>query len=322
MKRTALALTLTLALVLSAMVVGETGFLNLVFAQWDLPPPPSNPDENPPSINVLSPEANQIYNSSDVWLNFTVTKPETWLGDIGLSYGWTGKGYSGLGYFWWGRITFIKYNLDGADNVSIAANDPAWYNTILQAPYYKTLDFSFNLTELSDGPHSLIVSADGEAIYGNWNTTNVSGDSTRIDFIVNTAPPRITVTSPENKAYNTTDVPLSFTTNEPVSLMSYSLDGQENLTIAGNTTIAGLSNGLHTLTVYANDTVGNIGTSETISFTVDVPFPTTLVITASGASAVVDWRRSACLLQETQTLKVNSQENYPTLSNIQWSKCY
>ena len=59
------------------------------------------------------------------------------------------------------------------------------------------------------------------------------------------------------------------------------------MTIAGNTTLVGLSNGLHTLTVYANDTVGNVGTSETISFTVDVPFPTALVISASGVSLAV-----------------------------------
>jgi len=54
MKRTALALTLILAL----SAVAGTEFLNIVFAQFDLPPPPSNPDENPPLINVLSGSGN------------------------------------------------------------------------------------------------------------------------------------------------------------------------------------------------------------------------------------------------------------------------
>ena len=62
--------------------------------------------------------------------------------------------------------------------------------------------------------------------------------------------------------------------------MGYSLDGENNVTVAGNSTITELTNGLHNITVYAEDTFGNIGASETITFNVDVPepFPTTLVI--------------------------------------------
>jgi len=68
--------------------------------------------------------------------------------------------------------------------------------------------------------------------------------------------------------------------------MGYSLDGQETITVTGNTTLTSLSNGLHHIAVYAKDTLGNEGASETISFTVEVPelFPTTLVATASATS--------------------------------------
>ena len=100
-------------------------------------------------------------------------------------------------------------------------------------------------------------------------------------------PPSISVLSPQNMIFSTTDVSINFIVNLPTSWMGYSLDGQDNVTIAGNTTIAGLSNGLHTLTVYANDTAGNVGASETMLFTVDVPFPTALVIAASGVSLAV-----------------------------------
>jgi len=47
------------------------------------------------------------------------------------------------------------------------------------------------------------------------------------------------------------------------------LDNQANVTITGDTTLSGLSEGSHSLIVYANDTVGNTGTSETIHFSIN-----------------------------------------------------
>jgi hypothetical protein len=76
---------------------------------------------------------------------------------------------------------------------------------------------------------------------------------------------------------------LNFSINEPVSQITYSLDGQENVTIAGNTTLADLSAGTHNVTVYAWDTAGNVGASETVTFTV-TPFPTAPAAAASVAS--------------------------------------
>jgi len=106
-------------------------------------------------------------------------------------------------------------------------------------------------------------------------------------FGYGTVPPVVAVVSPENKTYNSSSVPLTFAVNKPTQWVGYSLDGRDNVTVTGNTTVTGLQNGLHNLTVYANDTLGNMGASETISFSVEVPFPTTLVVTASGASVAV-----------------------------------
>ena len=93
------------------------------------------------------------------------------------------------------------------------------------------------------------------------------------------------VVSPEtNKTYVESEVPLTFTLLKSASWVGYSIDGQDNVTIAGNTTITGLTNGIHNVTVYAKDPSQNEGTSETIYFAVDVPFPISLIITASGAS--------------------------------------
>jgi N-acetylneuraminic acid mutarotase len=101
-----------------------------------------------------------------------------------------------------------------------------------------------------------------------------------------TVPPAVHVISPENKTYNETSVPLTFSIDEPASRISYGLDGQDNVTIAGNTTISELSNGSHNLTVYVTDQFGNTGVSETVYFTVDKepePFPTIWIIVAAAA---------------------------------------
>jgi hypothetical protein len=85
--------------------------------------------------------------------------------------------------------------------------------------------------------------------------------------------PSITIISPKNETYATTSVPLIFTLNEPTSWVGYSLDGAENVTITGNTTLAGLLEGLHYVIVYANDTAGNMGSSDVVYFTIDVTPP-------------------------------------------------
>jgi N-acetylneuraminic acid mutarotase len=100
-------------------------------------------------------------------------------------------------------------------------------------------------------------------------------------------PPEIKVVSPVNQRYNGSSVSLVFTINKPVNWMSYSLDGQDNVTITGNITVSGLANGSHNITVYAKDEFENIGVSETITFSVEVPFPDVPVAAASAAIAAV-----------------------------------
>jgi hypothetical protein len=104
----------------------------------------------------------------------------------------------------------------------------------------------------------------------------------------------LSVLSPQAVRYNGTDIPLNFTLSKPVSQIMYSLDGHENVTIAGNTTLAGLFNGAHNVTVYAADEFGYIGASENAVFNVEVPvptqepepFPTTLVMASIVVVAV------------------------------------
>jgi hypothetical protein len=80
--------------------------------------------------------------------------------------------------------------------------------------------------------------------------------------------PQISNLSIENKTYNSTEIPLEFRTNENVTSLTYSLDDQANLTLAGNTTLSGLSDGPHCIIVYATDSAGNVGASENVAFTI------------------------------------------------------
>jgi hypothetical protein len=76
------------------------------------------------------------------------------------------------------------------------------------------------------------------------------------------------IISPKNQTYWTNDIPLLVTCREPPSWISYSLDGESTVTVTGNTTLARVSNGLHSLTIYLPDIDGNISRSETVQFTV------------------------------------------------------
>jgi parallel beta-helix repeat protein len=102
-------------------------------------------------------------------------------------------------------------------------------------------------------------------------------------------PPKISVLLPLNQTYSNSTVHLVFTVDKAINWTGYSLDGQQNVTITGNTTIANITSGLHNIIVYANDTYGNIGASQIISFTIakPEPFPTATVAAVSGIVAVV-----------------------------------
>jgi hypothetical protein len=101
--------------------------------------------------------------------------------------------------------------------------------------------------------------------------------------------PIISVFSPANETYDSSNVSLTVTVNESVVWIGYSLDGKGNVTVTGNTTLTELTNGLHSLVVYAYSALGNMGASVTVSFTIAVlePFPTTFIPVACGALAAI-----------------------------------
>ena len=111
-------------------------------------------------------------------------------------------------------------------------------------------------------------------------------------FVLQVTPPIVSVSSPINQTYHQSSIPLVFSVDvlspvKSVNWTGYSLDGKLNVTITGNTALTGLSSGLHNLTVYANDTYGNMGASETVTFTIPQPFPTVIVSVVSGLLVVI-----------------------------------
>jgi PKD repeat protein len=92
--------------------------------------------------------------------------------------------------------------------------------------------------------------------------------------VVGNPPPAITVISPQNTTYNEASVNLTIELSKPASWVGYSLDGQANVTVTSN--VLSVPDGHHSLIVYANNTAGNMGSSETVYFTVDTALPTAL----------------------------------------------
>jgi hypothetical protein len=170
-----------------------------------------------------------------------------------------------LNYFVSEPISWAGYSLDQDANVTSRINT--------------------TITGLSYGKHSLKV-------YANDSAGNEAASNSIVFTVKDVEAPAISVLSVEGKTYNTTDIPLNFTVNKPASWMAYSLDNQANVTVTGNVTLTALTSGSHTLTVYANNTSGNMGASETVTFNVAEeqeqeaePFPTTFA--AASASTVV-----------------------------------
>jgi hypothetical protein len=269
-------------------------------------------DTTAPTVSVQSP-TNQTYAATTVALNFTVDEATSW------------RGYSldGLANVTSGNTTLTSL-LDGMHYVVVYAND-TWGNMGASGTVYFTVDtapptvsilspenkthpvnilpLTFTVDEtttwigysldsqanvtitgnttlpvLSEGLHSVVV-------YANDTAGNM-GQSSVVSFAVDTVPPVVLIQSPIDKTYVVADVPLTFTVSESTSWMGYSLDGQANVTVSGNTTLAGLSDGSHNIAVYASDTAGNMGRSGTFSFSIDTTTPTISITSPENQSYV------------------------------------
>jgi hypothetical protein len=159
-------------------------------------------------------------------------------------------------------LEWVGYSLDGAANVTITDN-------VL-------------LSSLSEGSHSITIY--GRDIHG------TIGSSSTHWFTIDASAPIITITSPQNKTYymgSARCVNVMATINEHTTWIGYSLDGKPNSTLDEGLPIGQctLDNGSHSVTLYAQDTAGNIGVSS-VWFTVYIPELDPPVVVIEG---VVDY---------------------------------
>ncbi len=103
----------------------------------------------------------------------------------------------------------------------------------------------------------------------------------------------IELISPEKRTYNTNEVELNFIAPSKFApklsftSFAYSLDGQVNVTVSGNTTIT-LPSGSHSIIVYGEGADGVTRSSPTVQF--DVYFSTfwlALVVAVSAGAALI-----------------------------------
>ncbi len=153
-----------------------------------------------------------------------------------------------------------------------------WMGYSLDDQATVTVTGDTELSDMSEGAHSMVVLVNDT--FGNLIS------SSPVYFSVDTLPPRVMLLSPGNVTYGDSDIHSTFTIDEPVSWMGYSLDGRDNVTVTGNVTIAVLSNGSHNVTFYAIDLVGNSGASKTVYFEI-APFPIVPVVAVAVTTTIV-----------------------------------
>ncbi|MCW4031286.1 MAG: hypothetical protein NWE80_02880 [Candidatus Bathyarchaeota archaeon] len=264
MNKTALALALAITVMFSLIVGAQLSPLtkaNIMIGG------------SPANINVLSP-INGTYNTNSLSLSVNFTTYATGLYDGGPRYE---------------NTRMFTYTLDEKEtrNITITRQD------VGRAPGADVFfEGEESLHDLTEGLHNLTVRA--VFIYSHfppsWMSDITYESKLSVLFRVDTVPQNITIMKPENTTYAPSEVPLSCFIDEPASWVGYSLDGQENVTIAGNTTLTNLTCAEHNITVYAADEAGNTGASEMIFFTIEEPpeiFPTTMVIAPVALLSVV-----------------------------------
>lgn len=166
-------------------------------------------------------------------------------------------------------VAWMGYSLDDQENVTVNSAD-FWFPV-------ENL-YGANLTQLSEGNHNLKV------YVRDWADDEIISS---VIFTVDQTPPVLELLYPENKTYTSTDVDVVFRLSEPVANLTYTLDGVENIGLAGNITLSELALGEYNITIYAQDYAGFNGSTLTRYFSVAEPFPTTLAGVSIATIAVI-----------------------------------
>jgi hypothetical protein len=202
------------------------------------------------SLVVVSPSSQTVYNDTmpvDLTIAWSVSYPIPWM------------------------HVKISCSIDYGPTIAMTNKTLVVFESSSSVVYTHATSL-LNVSSLTGGKHRLNVIATGDYNLNNDFVKPLNYSFTPIIFHVRImTPPDIIILSPQNKTYNEANIPLSFAVDTATSWIGYSLDGQNNKTIRANTTLTGLINGVHSLIVYANDTLGNMGSSQRVTFTIPIP---------------------------------------------------
>ena len=208
----------------------------------------------PPIIAINSPANGATYYTSDVSVNLTVTCRGT--------YPYLPK--------------FAICGLDGENPISLTfvSLDLATLGQYSGTVIFDIESGSGTFNHVSQGSHNLTA----EVHLMNYEGANIKiiynvSSTFNVDLPTPTNPPAINL-SLGNRTYDKPVVPLVFNVNDSTSWIGFSIDNQANVTIRGNVTLTDLTEGNHTIAIYANDTYGNMGKSDVAYFNVSLPIST------------------------------------------------
>jgi parallel beta-helix repeat protein len=163
----------------------------------------------------------------------------------------------GLNVYGSNQNTFVHNNfVDNSKQIAIAES----LNNTWSDGYYSGGNYwsDHNGTDVCWGPNQNNTGTDGVADMSYMISEN-PGDEDMYPFMLPNewlAALQVDVPSPSNITYRSEDVQMFINLNKPAWL-SYSLDGEPNVTIVENQVLTELKIGTHNITVQAHDTIGN-----------------------------------------------------------------
>jgi len=163
-------------------------------------------------------------------------------------------------------------------NYTVTGQQTCWYSNDTMSAN-TTLASCANITSVTwtEGQHNVTVWVNDSA--GNENSSSIS-------FTIDTTYPQISITTPTNNS-NSSDTGLDV--NYTVSDANLESCWYSNDTMAVNTTLASCANitsvtwseGQHNVTIWANDSSNNLGSSS-VTFTIDITNPQVSITTPSN----------------------------------------
>ncbi len=158
-------------------------------------------------------------------------------------------------------IAAVIAQLDGTANITLTPSGGYYVGSTASLP---------------TGLHSLRIFANNSAGYTN--------SSIIVYFSIDATPPAVFINSPTNSTFSTGVVNINVTIfdSSPVTAIAQ-LDGTANITLTPSggyyTGTATVSSGTHTIRIYATDSVGNVNSSQSVTFTctLDHTAPTVII---------------------------------------------